>query len=163
METREQLSATSLDAAQVAWEHATEASTGPDAYLAREIAKTIAASMNGVRCAILATLAEPAQPMITAEPPWAWGSFELLGHRQHIGLAQEGEFAGKRGFWLRTLDRTTADTAHVGEKEPPLKLNDSRVFYSNAALFSFTPIDGADAAADEWRVRNHYSRGDIPF
>lgn len=159
--TREHCIETSNEAAAVAWNIA-ESLVDDGAPAPGSTTQALCAALNGVRCAILATLAEPAPPAIAAGPSKMWVSVELLGHRQHIGLAEEGEWGGKRGFWLQVLERERGAAPRIGEKDPPLLLPDERIFYSNAALFSIVPLDGADAAVAMWRSRHGYG-DDIPF
>lgn len=166
IETRELFAETSTEASAVAWQNACEAGNMHDVGLAvGALAKTIAAGMNGLRCAILATVAQPAPSEApVAQAPRTWVYYELLGHRDGVAISWEGEIAGRRGLWLEDLQEARGAEGHLGEKKPVLELSGVRVFYSNAAIFSIRPIDGAEAAAAEWRTRHGYNRNDdIPF
>jgi hypothetical protein len=156
--TREHCIETSNEAAAVAWEHA---QNEPDVSLG----KIIAAALNGIRCAILATVTKPAPSSAPqCEPPRTWIAYELLGHRSGVAISWEGEIAGRWGLWLDSLREVRGAERHVGEKVPVLELSGEPIFYSNGAIFSIKPLDGAEAAAAEWRIRNGYTRNDdIPF
>lgn len=168
--TREHLIETSNEAAAVAWERAILADGGDRGAQLDELAKTIAAGLNGVRIATLAleqamhdATAPPAvevQP-INAELPKRWVEYELLGHRSGVALAWEGEYAGAHGLWLQKLLRDVDATPGVGEANPVLRLDEPH-FYARAALYSVRPIDGGDAAAELWRNQHGYGE-EIPF
>ncbi len=147
MDTREALVETSRDAATRAWEIADALGVADDDLSPRETTKAICAALNGVRVAILATLAEPAPSPIQAEamPALAsWGDLELMGHRRRIGFIEEDELAGRRMLRIRSLQR--ADRAPgLGEPTPPLELAEDWEIYSPAAVFSFRPLTEDEA------------------
>lgn len=168
MTTREQLIATSTEAADVAWEEAIR--VGAEATDTESLAKTFVAAANGIRCAILvlehAVHVATAPPAIDVQPINAalekrWIEYELLGHKSGVALAWEGEYAGAHGVWMQKLLRDVDATPGVGEAEPVLRLDEPH-FYGRAALYSIRPIDGGDAAAQLWRNRHGYG-DDIPF
>lgn len=158
MDSRERLAETSTEAAAVAWETADGLGRDIDGALAR----TVAAGLNGIRCAILAAIAEPERPAVLEAPPpplAGWGHLELLGHRQVVGWIEEDDFVGRRVLRVRSL-READRKPGVGEPKPPLELEDAWRIYSPAAVYSFQPLDEADARAF-YLGRNHTD--DIPF
>lgn len=143
--TREELIDTSTEEAEVAWQNAVTGIDSPAAGL-HFLARTVAAGLNGVRCAILATVAEPQPAAVTAvEPPLAtWAYVELMGHRTLVGYVEEDDLAGRRMLRVRRLQRADRP-AGVGEPKPPLELEERWRIYSPASVYSFESISESEA------------------
>lgn len=169
MATRESLVETSREAAGVAWQVAQEAGNSEDVGTSlTALAKTISAALNGVRCAILATITEPAPAVYASapEPPLAtWAHVELMGHRVIVGYVEEDELAGRLMLRIRRLQIADRKPG-VGEPEPPVELEDRWRIYSPASVYSFEAISAAEARSryltmSGGAVRD--SHDDIPF
>lgn len=169
MNTRESLVETSREAAGVAWQNAEASGYSEDVGTSlTSLAKTISAGLNGVRCAILATIAEPAPPEISAAPApplSAWAYVELMGHRVLVGYVEEDKLAGRLMLRIRRLQIADRKPG-VGEPEPPLELEDRWRIYSPASVYSFEAISEAEARSrylsmSGGAVRD--SHDDIPF
>lgn len=164
--SREQLVETSREAASEAWRHA----TGEISHDQSELAQTIAAAFNGVRCAILAAITEPAPPAVQEAPPppppplATWGYLELMGHRVIVGWVEADELEGRRMLRVRRLVKAERKPG-LGEPEPPLELEERWRLFSPAAVYSFEPID-EQQARERWLARGgigSYSGDEIPF
>lgn len=110
---------------------------------------------------LIEALQEPEPPAAQEAPPpplAGWGHLELLGRRQVVGWIEEDDFVGRRVLRVRSL-READRYPGVGEPRPPLELEDAWRIYSPAAVYSFQPLDEADARA-LYLDRNHT---DIPF
>lgn len=74
------------------------ARSAAESVMAEELATTIAHALNGVRCAILATIPEPESEV---PPVDMWACVELFGHLVRYGHVTEVNVAGKRFLEVR--------------------------------------------------------------
>lgn len=140
--TRGELIDTSTEAAEVAWQNAVQSIGSAEDGL-HFLARTVAAGLNGVRCAILATIAEP-QVVAVAEPRATWAYIELMGHRTLVGYVEDDDLGGRRMLRVRQLQRADRPGG-LGEPKPPIELEERWRIYSPASVYSFEPLSETEA------------------
>lgn len=121
---------TSLEASAVAWEYASGTFEDPSTG---KLAKTLAAGMNGLLCAILATIPGEDEERTPLD---LWARVELFGHTVRHGHVTEVKIAGK--WFLQVLEPTLVHGSD-GDQDATVMPEVRRLYHPNA-VYGMTPL-----------------------
>lgn len=149
---------TSNDAAAVAWENAMVGIDDQGAGF-HFLARTLAAGLNGVRCAILATISEETQGDLLD----IWARVELFGHTVRYGHVTEIKIGGKQ--FLAVVEPTLVH-GEDGDEDAAVTPAVRRLYHPNA-IYGMSPLTKSEVIATLRRQKGLSplvpASDDIPF